>query len=110
MSSPIGFKGKYFTLSAIQALHTAITLNSKLSSYQSISTNLKILECDDEDPPPDLELLELELIEKTHPKPKGNCNCYYKSRSYLTLLCSKKMGTFVCPCKKTKTGTSPPFK
>ncbi|MCV6607916.1 MAG: hypothetical protein OIF32_06875 [Campylobacterales bacterium] len=109
MRSAVGFKGKYFTLSGIQALHTEITLNQQTQSFQASSTNLKILFCDDEDPPPDLEILETEDLEITFPKTKVNCNCYFNCKTRLTLLFSKKLGNYLCPCLKTKTGTSPPF-
>jgi hypothetical protein len=110
MKTAIGFKGRYFTLTAIQALNSAIKLQAKNSSFISIAVVYNALNDtqDDEDDPPDLTSCSCQntFIQKSS-KP-CHCNCYFKRLAWLLLCLSRLFRRTLCRCRKTKTGLAPP--
>ena len=45
----LGFRGNYYSLSGIQALHTQVIQESTIQSFLSTSNILKILVCDEDE-------------------------------------------------------------
>lgn len=104
-----GYRGKYFTLTAMQGLHTEVIQQCVNTSRQNFSYALKILVSSEEPPPDD----ELELISCEETQTKGafpcHCNCFFKRVFKLVLRSTKLLGKFISPCRKTKTGIAPPY-
>jgi len=77
-----GFKGKYFSLTAIQALISEIKLSAQISRISHCHKPSSI-ECEDEDPPPDLEelLAQLETFAPRVSQCQCHCDCFFKRRT-----------------------------
>ncbi|WP_200762147.1 hypothetical protein [Nitrosophilus alvini] len=104
-----GFKGKYFSLAAIQATVSEkkiAALFSKARRYIYILQNYcKSGEEDIEellnDPPG--------LFSFVSRKP-CYCNLFFTCKAHRALKLSKIKKPPICPCRKTKTGLAPPLK
>ncbi|RUM46127.1 MAG: hypothetical protein DSY46_00950 [Hydrogenimonas sp.] len=109
MKTAIGFKGRYFTLSAIQALHSAITLHAKHSTFISTAVINHLFNEKQAEDPPDLSTACVcqETAQKNRSKP-CHCNCYFRRLAWLLLHLSKLFRRRLCRCRKTKTGLAPP--
>jgi len=111
MKTAIGFKGRYFTLTAIQALNSAIKLHAKHSAFISTAVVYNFLndtQEEDDDPP---ELLTSCLCQdsfKQNSSKPCHCNCYFRRLAWLLLNLSKLFRRTLCRCRKTKTGLAPP--
>lgn len=109
MKSPSGFGKNYFTFSAILAYSVQNKLNAQVSSIHSLffnATDKEDDEIEEEELPPDI--LNPLCILNTKP---CHCNCFYKIRTKLTLLCNKFIPR--CPYYTTyfafrRSGVHPP--
>jgi len=111
MKTAIGFKGRYFTLSAIQALHSAITLHAKHSTFISTAVIYHFFNGKEvEEDPPNLSTTCLcpKTAQQNSSKP-CHCNCYFRRLAWLLLYLSKLFRRTLCRCRKTKTGLAPPY-
>ncbi|SFP98738.1 hypothetical protein [Hydrogenimonas thermophila] len=110
MKTAIGFKGRYFTLAAIQALNSAIKLQAKNSTFISVAVvynALSDIQEDDDDPPDSTSCLCQDSLKQNSSKP-CHCNCYFRRLAWLLLNLSKLFRRTLCRCRKTKTGLAPP--
>lgn len=109
--SPRGFKGKYFTLAAIQAMASECKLHSQTSRAFALSTiffgtRSKIF--DENDDPLELELAPLVLSWPTLAfQTPCHCGLIFAERSRCALKASRILKK-ICPCRKRKSGLSPP--
>ena len=75
----------YFTLTAIQAYSSSMTLKAQVSALSAISrTSAKESDEVDEDDPPSEELLELSAIIST--KTPCHCDCFFRHKTRLATL------------------------
>jgi hypothetical protein len=108
-----GFKGKYFSLSAIAATSGNAVLHAKEAGYVQHLPRAGSRESETESPPPldEIELIACPLDFRRNPVAKKACHC---SILFLqrTLHLFHRLRLFViklCPCRKTKTGLAPPL-
>jgi len=108
-----GFKGRYFSLSAITATTNATTLHAKHSSFIQQHPQFISRESESESPPPlDILLLEnctLDLRKNPVAKKACHCSIVFLQR---TLQLFHQLRFFIkklCPCRKTKSGLAPPL-
>lgn len=82
-----GFKGKYFSLTAIQALVSEIKLSAQISRVAHCHNDIAC-ECEDEDPPPDVEelLAQLETFAPKVSRCQCHCNCFFNRRTRCAFL------------------------
>jgi len=82
-----GFKGKYFSLTAIQALVSEIKLSSQASRMAYCRYDMRC-ESEDEDPPPDIEdlMIQIEPFAPRVSRCQCHCNCFFKGRTRCALL------------------------
>lgn len=82
-----GFKGKYFSLTAIQALVSEIKISAQVSRVADCHNYIS-QECEDEDPPPDLEdlLLTIEPFAPKVSRCQCHCNCFFNRRTRCAFL------------------------
>lgn len=113
MRMPKGFGRSYFSLTAIQATVTAITLHSITVATQFLSDTLNFSDetCDIDDPLL-IDLAPLTLISEPDQSPYTNschCNCHYqsKTRNIFLSLYAKYRPKFTC--RNLLTGISPPL-
>ena len=111
MKMAIGFKGRYFTLTAIQALNSAIKLLAKNSTFISVAVVYNALSDtqEDDDDPPDLTSCPCKNSFKQNSSKPCHCNCYFRRLAWLLLNLSKLFRHTLCRCRKTKTGLAPPI-
>lgn len=107
-----GFKGKYFSLSAIAATSSAASLHAVEVCSKQHLPHFASRESESESPPPldELLLVECPLDFRRNPVAKKACHC---SIVFLqrTLQLFHQLRLFVkklCPCRKTKSGLAPP--
>ncbi len=105
-----GFKGRYFTLAAIQALNSQIALHADSARYRSLFVVYRLYgEEPEEDPPEEPPLVSCtQRAGKNSSKP-CHCNCFFRRRAWLLFHLSKFFRRSVCRCRKTKTGLAPPL-
>ena len=109
MKTAIGFKGRYFTLVAIEALDSAVKLQAVNSTFISVAVVYNALnDTQEDDDPPDLTscLCQNSFI-KNSSKP-CHCNCFFRRLAWLILNLSRLFRRTLCRCRKTKTGLAPP--
>jgi len=111
MKTPVGFKGRYFRLSAITALNETLRQERRSTHIRQLRLLSRREESTEEaeDPPP-LELTDLYTVITTRFAQKAcHCNCLFK-RKFRRLWHLYKF-FFTPPGRyfKTKTGTSPPI-
>ncbi len=110
MKTARGFKGRYFTLSAIQALNSEVKLHSLKNSFISHAALYNILDDKEEDDPPDEPLVcPCAKNSKKEGSNPCHCNCLFRRRAWLLFHLSKFFRRTLCRCRKTKTGLAPPF-
>jgi len=110
MKTAIGFKGRYFTLTAIEALNSAIKLQAINSTFISVAVVYNALndtQEDDDDPPDLTSCLCQDSFRKNSSKP-CHCNCFFRRLACLLLSLSRLFRRTLCRCRKTKTGLAPP--
>jgi hypothetical protein len=107
-----GFKGRYFSLSAIAATSGSALLHAREACYTQYLPHTGSRESETESPPPldEMELIACPLDFRRNPVAKKACHC---SILFLqrTLHLFHRLRLFIrklCPCRKTKTGLAPP--
>jgi hypothetical protein len=105
-----GFKGRYFSLQAITATSSAVTLQARHTSYVQTSRFRYLLMDETEDDPPDDPPI-VAVCENSFQKGSApcHCNCYFRRKAWLLLTLSRLFRRTLCRCRKTKTGLAPPF-
>ncbi|BBG65515.1 hypothetical protein NNO_0812 [Hydrogenimonas sp.] len=109
MKSARGFRGRYFTLAAIQALSSEKRLHALESSFVSRAAISTLFAGRESDDPPDEEF-ESDCAggrRRDDSKP-CHCNCYFRRVAWLLFHLSKFFRRSLCRCRKTKTGLAPP--
>jgi len=114
MRTPKGFGRNYFSLTAIQATVTAVTIHAVQSATQLLSHQFSS-EKESEDDPNDpllIQLSPLTLASESDPRPlprSCHCNCYFKrhTRNTFISLYSKFRPKYYC--KHLVSGISPPL-
>ncbi|WP_456429383.1 hypothetical protein [Nitratifractor sp.] len=110
MRTPVGFKGRYFRLSAITALNETLSQQRRSARIVELRLQRRGEESagEEEDPPPDLADLYA-VVTSRFSRKACHCNCFFK-RKFRRLWHLYKF-FFTAPGRyfKTKTGTSPPF-
>jgi hypothetical protein len=108
-----GFKGKYFSLSAIAVTANTTTLHAQNSIYAHHLPQFASRESESESPPPLDELLlescTLDLRKNPVAKKACHCSIVFLQR---TLQLFHQLRFFIkklCPCRKTKSGLAPPL-
>ncbi|WP_292664052.1 hypothetical protein [Nitratifractor sp.] len=111
MKTPVGFKGRYFRLSAITALNDGLRQQRRATRI----TALRLLrkreekEGEAEDPPPPEALDLYAVVTKSYARKACHCNCLFKRKFRRLWHLHKFFFTPPIPYTKTKTGTSPPL-
>lgn len=113
MRMPKGFGRNYFSLTAIQATVTAVTIHAVHTATQLLTHHLISVDEADDDPNA-LLLSELSILTVTsepdsRPQPRScHCNCYYKrkTRNIFISLYSKFKPKYFCP--NIVSGIAPP--
>ncbi len=110
MRYPRGFGGRYFTLTAIQALSSETVLHALNSAYLSRAVVYSLFEQNGSDDPPDeeFECPCSNRLRRDNSKP-CHCNCLFRRRAWLLFHLSKFFRRTLCRCRKTKTGLAPPI-
>ncbi|BDY12194.1 hypothetical protein HCR_05060 [Hydrogenimonas cancrithermarum] len=110
MRTARGFKGRYFTLAAIQALNSTVKLHARENAFVSAAVVYNVLNDMQEDDPPEVSssCLCTETVKQDRSKP-CHCNCYFRRLAWLLLHLSNLFGRRLCRCRKTKTGLAPPY-
>ena len=114
MRMPKGFGRNYFSLTAIQASVTAVTIHAIQTATQLLSFHLFSNESEDgPDDPLLLELSPLTVISEPDPRRlirSCHCNCYFKrkTRNIFISLFEKFKPKYFCPY--IVTGIAPPHK
>jgi hypothetical protein len=109
MRTARGFKGRYFTLAAIQALNSAVKLHARENAFVSAAVVYHVLNDTQEDDPPDLPAsCPCRETAKQNRSNPCHCNCYFRRLAWLLLYLSKLFRRILCRCRKTKTGLAPP--
>jgi len=113
MKTPLGFKGRYFRLSAIAALSGQIhrrVESVRAEQYRRRCPKNRESGEPGEDPPP-WELSDLYTVVTTTVARKAcHCNCYFRRKFRRLWHLYKFFFTPPGRYAKTKTGTSPPFR
>ena len=107
-----GFKGNYFSLSAIAATSGAVTLHAQDASYTQHLPSFTSRESETESPPPDETLLETCILDlRKNPVAKKACHCsiLFLQRTLQLFHQLKFFTKKLCPCRKTKSGLAPPL-
>jgi hypothetical protein len=110
MQTPVGFKGRYFRLTAIAALSGALRSVAEAERVRAFRLRMAAEregECA-EDPPPD-EADLYTLVTHRFARKACHCNCFFRRKFrrlwHLYKFFFTPPGRYV----KTKSGTSPPF-
>ncbi|MCF6201301.1 MAG: hypothetical protein L3J42_04160 [Hydrogenimonas sp.] len=104
-----GFKGRYFTLQAIQALSAEAKLSSTENSFLSRAAFYLLLSQEDDDPPDEEVICPCTKRVAIGDSKPCHCNCYFRRRAWLLFHLSKFFRRTLCRCRKTKTGLAPPL-
>lgn len=104
MRRPKGFGRNYFSLTAIQATVTAVTIHAMTTATQLLCHPLSSLESDEDDPNDPLLSLISPLTVTSEPDSRlltrsCHCNCYFKrkTRNIFISLYSKFKPKYFCP-------------
>ncbi len=109
MRAAKGFRGRYFTLAAIQALNSEIVLHAVSTRRFSLFAAYSLFgEEPEEDPPEEPLTTCTDKNSKDRSKP-CHCNCFFRRRAWLLFHLSKFYKRRLCRCRKTKTGLAPPL-
>ena len=117
MRTPRGFRKRYFTLAAIQAMVCQCKLRSLVSRVIMMGLLVGGMRGGDEDEelledPPDLLLSSLAVVSSISSYQGSlrpcSCNRVFAGRAYCALFLSSFLRK-LSPCRKTKSGLSPPF-
>ncbi|WP_456404201.1 hypothetical protein [Hydrogenimonas sp.] len=104
-----GFKGRYFTLAAIQAHSGAAGLHARECAFVSLAVVYTALIEEEEDDPPEEPLLCPCALKESRDRSKPcHCNCHFRRVAWLLFHLSKFFRRTLCRCRKTKTGLAPP--
>ena len=117
MKTPRGYKKRYFTLAAIQATVCQCKLRalvSRLVMMGLLMTGFRGLSEDDEedlaDPPPNTHLILTSVFQPSiYSQSSSPCRCnrIFTRKTRCTLALSAFLRK-ICPCRKRKSGLSPP--
>ncbi|MEF3191663.1 MAG: hypothetical protein K6347_03805 [Campylobacterales bacterium] len=112
--TPRGFRRRYFTLAAIQAMVAECKEKAVHSRVRSIRFTRRFngVAYPDEDPPEDLppalQALTVGVVAQQSTRCPCHCNRIFATRAHAILYLTQFLRR-ICPCRKTKTGLAPPL-
>ncbi len=103
-----GFGKNYFTLAAIQAYSSAVSLHAREGAFLSAVTLFALRDEQEEDPPDEPPVCGCAATRERDRSRPCHCNCFFRRLAWLLLHLSERFKRPICRCRYTKTGLAPP--